>query len=146
MSFESDLERGRRIEIEFWKQLMRWWIQSVEFAPKGVFKDWDVRARFWKSWKLIEKTFEIKDDIISAQTWNVWFEYRCFGKPSWIYSSKADYIVYYLNEKFYYQERWELLYRLNMVDKKNVAWWDGNQSQMYIVSLQYLNNLFDEFK
>jgi hypothetical protein len=39
-----------------------------------------------------------------------------------------------------------LLYRLDNIDKKYVNWWDGNQSHMYIVSLKYLNNLFDEFK
>jgi len=146
MSFESDLENGRMIEKEFARKLIRWGIQSVELAPYGAFKDWDVKARFWKEWKIVEKTFEIKDDIISAQTWNVWFEFRCFGKPSWIYASKADYIVYHLNNKFYYQDRGELLFRLDNIDKKSVKWWDGNQSQMYIVSLKYLNNLFDEFK
>ena len=96
--------------------------------------------------KVCEKTFEVKDDIISAQTWNVWFEYRCFGKPSWIYASKADYIVYHLNNRFYYQDRWELLYRLDKVEKTDVSWWDNNQSQMYIVSKKYLNNLFNELR
>lgn len=146
MSFESDLENGRRVEKELAQKLVCRDIMKLEYAPKESYKDWDLKITYEDNGKVCEKTFEVKDDIISAQTWNVWFEYRCFGKPSWIYASKADYIVYHLNNRFYYQDRWELLYRLDKVEKTDVSWWDNNQSQMYIVSKKYLNNLFNELR
>lgn len=146
MSFESDLENWRRVEKELAQKLVCRDIMKLEYAPKASYKDWDLKITYEDNGKVCEKTFEVKDDIISAQTWNVWFEYRCFGKPSWIYASKADYIVYHLNNRFYYQDRWELLYRLDKVEKTDVSWWDNNQSQMYIVSKKYLNNLFNELR
>lgn len=142
MSFESDLENWRRIERELAQKLVGRDIMKLEYAPKTSYKDWDLKITYEDDGKICEKTFEVKDDIISERTGNVWFEFRCFGKPSWIYASKADYIVYHLNNRFYYQERGELLYILDKVEKKAVKWWDMNQSEMYIVDKKYLNDLF----
>lgn len=144
MKFEEDLENWRKIERELAQKLVGRDVMKLEFAPKWKYKDWDLKVTYEKDGKVEEKTFEVKDDIISAKTGNVWFEYRCFGKPSWIYASKADYIVYHLNGKFYYQDRGELLFRLNSVEKVNLSWWDMNQSQMFVVDKRYLNVLFRE--
>ena len=146
MEFEEALKNWRKIERELAQKLVWRDIMKIEFAPNREYKDWDLKVTYEKDWKECTKTFEVKDDIISAKTWNVWFEYRCFGKPSWIYASKADYIVYHLNDKFYIQDRGELLFRLNKVEKVNLSWWDFNGSQMFVVDKRYLNTLFNELK
>lgn len=142
MSFKKDLDKWREAEREFAKRIITKNTSSIEFAPHTAFKEWDIKLRFYKDWVVVEKTFEVKDDIISEQTWNVWFEFRCYDKPSWIYESKADYIVYHLWDKFYYQSRGELLTKLNEVEKREVSWWDYNQSRMFIVDKKYLDVLF----
>ena len=135
MAFEKDLKKWNETEREFERLLVeKETVMALEFAPKGRFKDWDIKARINKNWKESMVTFEIKDDMKSSETGNVWFEYRCYGKPSWIYSTKADYIVYRIDGRFYIAERWELLTKLNFIDKSNVSWWDFNWAQMFIVS------------
>ncbi len=142
--FRKDLERWRKIEKQFAAKLFKWDVSKIEFAPNTQFKDWDLLVTFNKWWGQVTVSYEIKDDMISAQTWNVWFEVRCNGKPSGIYASKADYIVYHLGDKFYYQDRWELIYALNDIPHTQTLWWDGNKSLLYIVNKKYLSDLFKE--
>lgn len=142
--FKNDLQNWKQIERELASKLVRRNILSLEYAPNWQFKDWDLKVRYDDNWKVLERTFEVKDDKISSGTGNVWFEFRCFGKPSGIYSSKADYIVYHLDNKFYFQDRWELLYRLGKVPKEIKTWWDYNWAELYIVNKRYLNDLFKE--
>lgn len=143
MWFEWDLKKGNETEREFAGLLVRKeTVMALEFAPKGRFKDWDIKARIVKNWKESIVTFEVKDDMKSSETWNVWFEYWCYNSPSWIYSTKADYIVYRIDGKFYLAERWKLLTMLNFIEKSNVTWWDFNWAHMFIVSKRHLNELF----
>ena len=142
--FEKDLKNWQRTEREFAKRLLDRWVSRLEFAPNKQFKDWDVRIEFEKLWQNVIKTFEIKDDMISEKTWNIWFEVRCNWKPSGIYSSKADYIVYHLGDKFYYQDRWELIFLLNDIPYTQTLWWDWNRALLYIVEKKFLSDLFRE--
>lgn len=139
--FEDDLKEGKRVEREFAKRLLNRWLLSLEFSDWQC-KERDVKVRFKRQWVDFTKLFEIKNDKVSPTSWNVWFEYRCNWTPSWVYASKADYIVYYINDTFYYQDRAELLILLNWVPKIEVAWWDWNRSDMYLVSNIYLDKLF----
>lgn len=142
--FEKDLEKWKKTEREFAKRLLSWNLSKLEFAPNYQFKDRDVKIEFEKLWRNVVKTFEIKDDMISEKTWNVWFEIMCNSEPSWIYASKADYIVYHLGDKFYYQDRWKLLIRLNDTPKKETLGGDGGRSLMYVVDKKHLSDLFIE--
>lgn len=142
--FEKDLKNWQRIEREFAKRLLDRWLSRLEFAPNKQFKDWDIRIEFEKLWQNVIKTFEIKDDMISEKTWNILFEVRCNSKPSWIYASKADYIVYHLWDRFYYQDRWELIYSLNDIPHTQTLWWDWGRALLYIVDKKYLSDLFKE--
>ena len=144
--FKEDLNNWKKTEREFAKRLMDWDLTRLEFAPNSQFKDWDVRIEFEKLGRNVIKTFEMKDDMISEQTWNIWFEIKCNWQPSGIYSSKADYIVYKLWDKFYYQDRWELIFALNHVPHTQTTWWDGNRALLYIVNKKYLSDLFKELK
>lgn len=129
------------MEREFAKRLIDLWAVSIEFAPNEQFKDWDIKAKL-KSW---EKTFEVKRDFKSQDTGNIVLEIRCNNQPSGIFASKSDYIIYCLNDnEFYYQDRWELLYRLSDVAKYKTVWWDWDRAEMYVISKELLPLLFNK--
>ena len=127
--FEDDLKKWRETEVEFATKLLQMWASMIELAPDRQFYDWDIRA---KQWELLND-YEIKDDKISKTTGNVWFEYKCNWRPSGIYMSKADFIVYKVDGKFYCVQRAMLLIRLEFVNKTRVKWWDGDLSELFIV-------------
>lgn len=142
--FEEDLKEWRKIEKEFVRRLLlKWDVENITFAPNKKFTDYDVKILFTDS-KHTVKTFEVKYDKKSEETKNVWFEYRCHNKSSWIIKSVADVVVYYIDGKFYYQNREELLAKLLEINKFNTKWWDYNASDMVIVSKEHLNELFKE--
>lgn len=141
--FSKDLEEGKKVEREFAAKLMKWEVSDIQFS-QWKFPEWDVKASFIKDWKEETKTFEIKNDLVSDKTGNVWFEYSFNGKPSWIYTSTADYIVYKLWDKFYYADRIRLIIWLSIVQKQNVQWWDNNLSRMFLVKKELFNNIAKE--
>ena len=141
MDFKTTLEWGKETERAFASKLLIKCkdIEEIKFAPNQEFKDWDIKV-IW-NWK--EKTYEIKRDYKSQETWNLALEVRCNNKPSGIFASKADYIVLCLSEwEFYFQNRWELLYRLEYMDKPLVKWWDGGRAEMYLINKWDLPLLF----
>lgn len=143
MDFKTTLEWWKETERAFASKLIQKCkdIEEIRFAPNQQFKDWDIKVKW--NWK--EKTYEIKRDYKSQETNNLALEVRCNNKPSGIYASKADYIVFCLSDgEFYFQNRWELLYRLDYMWKKLVKWWDGNRSEMYLVSKEELPLLFNK--
>lgn len=146
MDFKTTLEWGKEIECKFASKLFLRKNRpiSVTLAPNKQFKDWDVKATFDRV-ENPEVTFEVKRDFKSQETWNLALEVRCNNKPSGIYASKADFIVYCLSDdEFYCQNRWELLYRLEHLDKPLVKGWDGNRAEMYLVSKDELPLLFNK--
>jgi hypothetical protein len=143
MEFSKTLESWKKIEREFAKIMIDRYsnIEKVEFAPDTQFKDWDVKITV--GW--IERTYEIKRDFKSQETWNIALEIKCNWKPSWIFASKADFIIYCLNEnEFYWQNRWELLYRIADINKYKTMWWDGESAEMYIIAKELLPLLFNK--
>jgi hypothetical protein len=143
MDFKTTLEWWKETERAFASKLIQKCkdIEEIRFAPNQQFKDWDIKVKW--NWK--EKTYEIKRDYKSQETNNLALEVRCNNKPSGIYASKADYIVFCLSDgEFYFQNRWELLYRLDYMWKKLVKWWDGDRSEMYLVSKEELPLLFNK--
>lgn len=141
--FNKDLKEWQRIEREFASRLMKWDVSKIEFS-QWKFKDYDIKATFKRLWWDVEKTFEIKHDMVSDRTWNVWFEYSFNWEPSGIYTSKADYIVYKLWDKFYYVDRARLLIWLASIEKQNVRGWDDNMSCMFLVKREYFNAMAKE--
>lgn len=143
MEFSKTLESWKKIEREFAKIMIDRYtdVEKVEFAPDTQFKDWDVKITV--GW--IERTYEIKRDFKSQETWNIALEIKCNWKPSGIFASKADFIIYCLNEnEFYWQSRWELLYRIADINKYKTMWWDGERAEMYIISKELLPLLFNK--
>lgn len=136
--FSNDLKEWQKIEREFASKLMKRDVSKIEFS-QGKFKDYDIKATFKRIWWDVEKTFEIKNDMVSDRTWNVWFEYNFNWEPSGIYTSKADYIVYKLWDDFYYVDRARLLVWLSKIEKQDVLWWDNNLSWMFLVKKEFFN-------
>ena len=145
--FEECLEKWKQIENEFVIRLIKKQLKilKIEFSDDDVqFKDYDLKITYKKDWKPITKTFEIKSDDKSLETWNICFEYACNWEPSWIFNSKADFIVYQICWNFYIKERWKLITNLNFVEKKSVEWWDWNRAKMFIVNKDKLLLLFNK--
>lgn len=142
--FNECLEKWKQIEKEFVIKMIKKQLNilQIEFAPDKPFKDRDIKMLYYKDWEQKESTFEIKSDDKSQETWNICFEYMCNWRPSWIYASKADYIVYQVWWEFYMKPRAELLINLNFVEKKSVKWWDWDRAKMYLIDKNKLNVLF----
>ena len=142
MEFQKTLESWKKIEKAFVKKMLDMYdIEEIEFAPDIQFKDWDVKLTIWGK----EVYYEIKRDFKSQETWNIALEIKCNWKPSGIFASKADFIIYCLNEnEFYWQNRWELLYRIADINKYKTMWWDGERAEMYIISKELLPLLFNK--
>lgn len=143
MDFQTTLEWWLEVERKFAATMLAKYpqIEKVEFAPDMPFKDRDVKLTI--NW--IERTYEVKRDYKSQETWNIALEIRCNNKPSGIFASKADYIIYCLNDnEFYWQNRWELLYRVADINKYKTLGWDWERAEMYIINKELLPLLFNK--
>jgi hypothetical protein len=143
MDFQTTLEWWLEVERKFVATMLDKYpqIERVEFAPDTQFKDWDVKLTIW--WK--DVYYEIKRDFKSQETWNIALEIKCNNKPSGIFASKADYIIYCLNDnEFYRQNRWELLYRVADINKYKTLGWDWERAEMYIINKELLPLLFNK--
>lgn len=142
MSFVSDLKIWEDAQKEFAKVLLSTRkIIKLEFA-QGKFKDWDIKI----STPIWEETYEIKSDTMAPQTGNFVIETHFKWSPSWIFTSKADYIVYYVRWEWWAQERWELILRLIETEKEKVRGWDWHQSSLWKISCEKLPDLFDRIE
>ena len=141
MDFNLTLESWREVERAFVIKMLSKCsdIEKIEFAPDMQFKDWDVKLTIWGR----DITYECKRDFKSQETWNIALEIKCNWKPSGIFASKADYIIYCLSEdEFYFRDRGELLYDLCDISKYKTLWWDWERAEMYIISKELLPILF----
>ena len=144
MDFSLTLESWKEVERAFVKKMIDRYqqIEKVEFAPDTQFKDRDVKITV--SW--IERTYEVKRDFKSQETWNIALEIKCNWKPSGIFASKADFIIYCTAEdEFWFRDRWELLYDLVDTHKYKTLWWDWERAEMYIIDKELLPILFRKF-
>ena len=143
MTFTKDLAIGRSAEKEFAKVLLDTkQIISLEFA-QGKFKDWDIKIDCVPDWIL---TYEIKSDTMAEDTGNYVIEYMFKWKPSWIYTSKADYIVYYIKWEWWIAERGALILWLMNTEKRDTKWWDWRASSLWVLKCETLPNLFNKIE
>lgn len=137
--FVNDLQYWKHFEKEFAKTL----IDNKDFIsieiPDKKFIDYDIKL----TTKSGSTTYEVKSDTMAHKTGNVVFETRYKWIASWIYASKADYIVYFVKWKCYIQSKWELILRLMNVEKRVTKWWDWWNSELLVVSCNELEKLFD---
>lgn len=141
--FNDDLKEWKKAEREFASRLMRWDVVDIQFS-QWEFPWRDIKATFNICGKLVERTYEVKEDRQAETTWNVWIEYMHKWKPSWIYTSNANYIVYKIWDMFYYADRLKFIIELNKIVKQDIVWWDDNNSQMWLVKRDVFNLLMTE--
>lgn len=142
--FKIDLSKARQIELEFVRKILKPWVVRIEMPSDDTqFKDWDIKVTYKDG---TEKTFEIKSDEKSKETWNVVFEWWYWDKTSGIYTSKADYIVYHFDDCFWWQERWQLLKDLWDCEKYSTWWWDWEKSKIYVVKKEIVMMLFNKLE
>lgn len=138
--FSKDLEDWKAVEREFASKLMKYDVVWIQFS-QWKFPERDIKATFQRQGQIYDKTFEIKEDKVSERTGNVWIEYMCKGKPSWIFTSKADVIVYKLWDEFRYADRAKLLVELCTCVKEDVFGGDNNESQLFLLKRDVFNLL-----
>lgn len=85
-------------------------------------------------------TIEVKNDILSAKTNNVAVEISCRGEESGVFSSEADYFVYFIREKdetkIYIIRRLKLIELISIHKLKTVNggdMWNGKPSTKMIL-------------
>jgi hypothetical protein len=138
-SFVKDLQEWRTAEKLFAKYLIDYPnFISLEFS-QWRFPDWDIRM-VTKD-KVI--TYEIKKDLQAQDTWNVAIEVSFKWDASWIFSSKADYVVYTAAWRWWIQKRGELILRLIKAEKRELKWWDWRNSLLWLVKLSDMDTLFE---
>lgn len=142
MSFVKDLKIWLEAEKLFMKYLVDYpHMISLELS-QGKCTDYDI--------KMITKdkiiTYEVKSDTMADKTGNFVIEFRFKWEASGIYESKADFVVYYIMWEWRIQKRSELILRLWEVEKEIKRWWDGWNSELYIIKVEKLPELFEKIE
>lgn len=142
MNFVKDFQVWKTAEKIFCKYLIDYpWFVSIE-VPRGKCTDWDIILTTKD--KII--TYEVKSDTMAWQTGNFVIEYRFKDEPSWIYESKADYVVYNILWEWWIQKRSELILRIQWIEKEEVRGGDGWNSSLYKIKIDKLPELFEKIK
>lgn len=143
--FDVDLATWEEYEYEFMKKLLKPWVIGIHKPPRDKRKDRDIKVDYedWTS-----KTFEVKWCPRAEEYWTIPIEFEYDGKPSGVFASIADYIVYKIWDKFYWQERGKFLSELAaMKEKYWTVWWDNEKAKMFIVNLEWAKFfLLNEYK
>ncbi len=139
--FDVDLATWEEYEYEFMKLLLKKWVVGIHKPPKEKRKDRDIKVDYedWTS-----KTFEVKNCPKALEYGSIVFESECNGKPSWIFVSKADYVVYRIWDERYRQDRWKLLHELVWINKCETMGWDNEKAKMYVVQNEIAKLIFNK--
>lgn len=92
MSFEEDLKIGEIIEQNVLKDIHKKYPKA--YKKEGYYKEYDIYI------PEIEKSVEVKHDYKSKYTGNLVVELTFNGKPSALLTTKADYWVFALHDKY----------------------------------------------
>jgi len=140
MSFVKCLQIGKEIEKVFMKYLVDYpGMVSLEFS-KWRCKDYDIKMVT----KDKEITYEVKSDRRSEETGNVCLERTYKWEDSWIYWSKADYIVYYSDKKWRIQKRDKLIEWIEKNPPSEVNGGDGKWCTLYLYPVEKLPEMFEQ--
>lgn len=138
MQFVKSLKIGKEAEKVFMKYLVDYPdMVSLEFS-KWRCKDYDIKMVT----KDKEITYEVKSDRRSEETGNCCIECKYKWQDSWIYWSKADYIVYYSDKKRRIQEREALIQWIKDNPPQETHWGDGGWSKLYLYPVERLPEMF----
>jgi hypothetical protein len=126
-TFDRDAREGEKYErlaVQYFEQ------GEVEFSS-GEFSAYD----FIINGKL---KVEVKSDYIATRTGNIAIEYKCNGKKSGIYSSEADYYLYFVigePDRVFKIPTQELIALAEEKGRK-ISGGDGGKSRMYLIKIK----------
>ena len=92
-NFDKDLEVARPFEYKFGSWIAEQLDSHVEYAPDGIFEDWDVKCN--------NDTFEVKYDRWLASSQNIIVETHSDlhqNSLGWFYTTKAKWLIVFYNE------------------------------------------------
>jgi len=92
MSFSEDLHTGEAMEQEVLKQIQKKYPQAYKI--EGYFKEYDIYI------PELDKSVEVKKDYKSKYTGNLVIELTFDGKPSALLTTKADFWVFAVPNKY----------------------------------------------
>lgn len=88
---------SKKAEQKFGEWLESKGVKDIEYAPDGLFEDWDIKTP--------TDTYEIKFDRWIGNTGNLCLEtWSCVERSSmgWLFTSKANWLVVFYDENNFY--------------------------------------------
>lgn len=108
--FNADLLLSKKAEERFGKFLENSGFTNVEYAPDGLFEDWDIKTD--------QGTYEVKFDRWIKNTNNLCVEsYSCLERSSkgWFFKTHAEWLIVFEDE--------DTFYSIKMADLK-ILWFE----------------------
>ena len=140
MSFASDLEEWKEIEVKVMSLLNNNWFNLIQNPNK---KEMDLI--------ILEKWIEVKYCRRAKETWNFYIEYECNWNPSWIFREEK------LDLEYWGHTDWETLYLIVWYQLKKFInsilewekiewikltnWWDWWKTKWVLVPIRIIDEL-----
>ena len=136
--FNEDLKEWQVIEREFAELLKANNPDSeIKMAPDKYFPDWDIIVSD-------NVRYEIKYDRKAMETGNIAIEVAYKGKPSGIFNSLADFVVYKIGDEFRIKGRLTLIRAVD--NYKTDMGWDNDNSELILMSVEKAKEIFTLYK
>lgn len=137
MSFLNDLKEGEAFELRVMTYLNRFYNLGLEKNPEK--KSVDLVSPLWI-------TIETKLDKLSWTTWNLFVEFECNGKPSWIFKETSlSFFVCWTHEGtlvFTMEELQNIVHdAINNKTYRVVKGWDGWRVSGVLIPLKIAKSL-----
>lgn len=143
MTFLNDLALGEQYQ-SFILQLLNQHFRTKNnrYKSNDNKKDVDIVATIGKP------NIEVKFDRQSASTWNIFIEYACNWKISWVFKYEhMDVFIYWTTEEIYFFHKSHLQSFIiksihNKVDwTRKVSWWDRWASKWILIKKEVAERL-----
>ena len=135
MSFQEDLNIGESIELKVLMEINQKYPNA--YKVQGYFKDYDIYI------PEIDKSVEVKLDLMSLETGNIVVEIEFNGKPSALSTTKADYWVWwdgYDFTWFYTNEIKKCIKETNQKLYTFIGKGDTKEKKAYLIKKEILFN------
>lgn len=130
--FQDDLKDGQQAENEVARLLAARFQVSETEIERSSSKGFDLRIGS------LNRTFEVKNDLLAERTGNIAIEFECRGRPSGLAATTADYWVYKFSGQFCLIETARLKQELSVNKNfwKTVVGGDpGSNTRMWLVKV-----------
>lgn len=130
--FHADLRDGQQAENEVAQLLATRFGVAIEQIERSASKGFDLRI------VPLNRTFEVKNDLLAERTGNIAIEYECRGRASGLAATTADYWVYKFSGNYCLIETVRLNQELFIDNNfwKKVSGGDpGSSTRMFLVKV-----------